>query len=273
MKYGMRTPAIALSALALALVCAPIASAQAPNAGSGIIDAFLLPRNPVSGDVAWIGAGLIWFLVALSIASLGWTGAMAWANRRKEIVPDDLWGSIDELVRERKFQEVYDLAKGHQSDMARILTVALAESAHGYGAMVRAAEQSCEQLAIGRLRRIEPLNIVGSVAPMIGLFGTVYGMIIAFREIVAAGGTPDPVGLASGIGTALTTTFWGLIVAIPALAGYALIRNKIDGLTIEAAAVAEHIIGMLRPTPAHPDEPHRRTPMTANPPRKPRESG
>ncbi len=229
------------------LVCA--SGALAGEQGGGIMDAFLLPRNPSSGDIAWIGVGLIWLLIVLSVASLGWIAAMAWANRRREIVPDELWRKIDELVHERKFQEVYDLAKDEQSDMARILTVALAESAHGYGAMIRAAEQSCEQLAVGRLRRIEPLNIVGSVSPMIGLFGTVYGMIIAFREIVAAGGTPDPVGLASGIGTALTTTFWGLVVAIPALAGYALIRNRIDGLTIEAAAVAEHIIGMLRPTP------------------------
>jgi biopolymer transport protein ExbB len=252
MISGMRKFSYVVVTLGCALACAPLVHAQGSSAEGSIVDAFLLPRNPVSGDVAWIGAGLIWLLIALSVASLGWIGAMAWANRRKEIVPDDLWASIDELVRERKFQEVYDLAKLHQSDMARILTVALAESAHGYGAMVRAAEQSCEQLAIGRLRRIEPLNIVGSVAPMIGLFGTVYGMIIAFQEIVAAGGTPDPVGLASGIGTALTTTFWGLVVAIPALAGYALIRNKIDGLTIEAAASAEHIIGLLRPTPAHP---------------------
>ena len=240
------------------LVCAGGAHAADSGTGGGsVVDAFLLPRNPGTGEIAWIGAGLIWVLILMSAGSLGWIGAMAWANRRGEIVPDGLWRKIDELVRERKFQEVYDLVKNDASDMARILTVALAESAHGYGAMVRAAEQSCEQLAVGRLRRIEPLNIVGSVSPMIGLFGTVYGMIVAFREIVAAGGTPDPVGLASGIGTALTTTFWGLVVAIPALAGYALIRNRIDGLTVEAAAVAEHIIGTLRPKPgshAHAQE-------------------
>jgi len=93
---------------------------------------------------------------------------------------------------------------------------------------------------------IEPLNIIGNVAPMIGLFGTVYGMILAFREIVVAGGSPDPVELAAGIGTALTTTFWGLVVAIPALAGYALLRTRLDGLTAEAARSAEELVGRLR---------------------------
>ena len=97
-----------------------------------------------------------------------------------------------------------------------------------------------------RLRAIEPLNVVGNVAPMIGLFGTVYGMILAFRQIVLGGGTPDPIALANGIGTALVTTFWGLIVAIPALSGYALLRNKIDGLTSEATRAVEEVIGLLR---------------------------
>jgi biopolymer transport protein ExbB len=74
-------------------------------------------------------------------------------------------------------------------------------------------------------------------------------MILAFREIVAAGGTPDPVGLAAGIGTALTTTFWGLIVAIPALAGYALLRNAIDGHAVEGSRAAESMLGRFRPGP------------------------
>jgi biopolymer transport protein ExbB len=84
---------------------------------------------------------------------------------------------------------------------------------------------------------------------MIGLFGTVYGMILAFGAIVAAGGSADPVALAGGIGTALTTTFWGLVVAIPALSGYAIIRNKIDELTVEATIAAEEILNNFRPRP------------------------
>lgn len=248
MKLVMRDTACRLVAGAAALAVCSVGFGQ-NEAKGGLAESFLLPRNPGTGQIEWIGAGIIWLLVVLSVVSIGWLVVMAWSNRRREIVPDALWEQFDELVRARKFQSVYDLARKDHSDMARILRVALAESTHGYSAMIRAAEQSCEQLAVARLRRIEPLNIIGSVSPMIGLFGTVYGMIVAFREIVAAGGTPDPVALAAGIGTALTTTFWGLVVAIPALSGYAFIRNRIDGLTVEAAAVAEHIIGTLRPNP------------------------
>jgi biopolymer transport protein ExbB len=84
---------------------------------------------------------------------------------------------------------------------------------------------------------------------MIGLFGTVYGMILAFQSIVVAGGNADPVLLAGGISTALTTTFWGLVVAIPALAGYGIIRNKIDELTTEATLTAQELVNQFRPKP------------------------
>jgi biopolymer transport protein ExbB len=73
---------------------------------------------------------------------------------------------------------------------------------------------------------------------MIGLFGTVYGMIVAFQTVAASGGQADPALLAGGIGTALVTTFWGLVIAIPALVTFATVRNRIDeeiALALEAA--------------------------------------
>ena len=75
----------------------------------------------------------------------------------------------------------------------------------------------------------------------------------AIGAIVASGGAADPVMLAGGIGTALTTTFWGLVVAIPALAGYALLRNRIDELTVEAALEAEDLVSQFRPGDSVPD--------------------
>ena len=111
-------------------------------------------------------------------------------------------------------------------------------------------EQTSDELTTNRLRRIEYLNVLGQVSPMIGLFGTVYGMILAFQAIVATGGNADPVMLAGGISTALTTTFWGLVVAIPALAGYAIVRNRIDAHTTEATLAAEELLNHFRPRPA-----------------------
>ncbi len=114
-------------------------------------------------------------------------------------------------------------------------------------AVIRSLEETADELTTARLRRLEYLNVLGQVSPMIGLFGTVYGMILAFQAIVTAGGNADPVLLAGGIGTALTTTFWGLVVAIPALTGYGIIRNKVDELTTEATLTVEELLNEFRP--------------------------
>ena len=77
--------------------------------------------------------------------------------------------------------------------------------------MMRALEQTADERATARLRRIELLKCrLDKSVPMIGLFGTVYGMIIAFGAIVASGGSADPVALAGGIGTALDNDILGI---------------------------------------------------------------
>lgn len=224
-----------------------VAAAEGETIRTSVAETFFMLRHPLTRKVEWFGTLIIWFLLLLSVSSLGLLGGMAWRHRRDEIVPMESVDRMRRLMREQRHQDVLRFAHEDRTCFGAVLRSALGESSHGYGAMIRAGEQSAEEETVRRYREIEPLNIIGNVAPMIGLFGTVYGMILAFREIVAAGGTPDPVQLAAGIGTALTTTFWGLVVAIPALAGYALLRTRIDGLTVEAARAAEEIVGMLRP--------------------------
>ena len=108
--------------------------------------------------------------------------------------------------------------------------------------MVMAMEDAADEETAKRLRKVDFLNLVGQLAPMAGLFGTVYGMILAFQSIVSAGGNADPVLLAGGIGTALVTTFWGLVVAIPALMGYAVISNRILNASEEVIAEVTKLI-------------------------------
>ena len=104
------------------------------------------------------------------------------------------------------------------------------------------------EMVSARSRQVEILNVIGQVSPMLGLFGTVYGMILAFQSIVTSGGNADPVLLAGGIGTALVTTFWGLVVAIPALSGYATVRGRLDAAQAEAINEAANIIDSFRNT-------------------------
>ncbi|MFZ9915466.1 MAG: MotA/TolQ/ExbB proton channel family protein, partial [Phycisphaerales bacterium] len=124
---------------------------------------------------------------------------------------------------------------------------ALDHAPQGAEAMERAAVQAADELLSARLRALEKLNILGQVAPMIGLFGTVYGMIVAFQTIATTGGNADPVLLAGGIGTALVTTFWGLLIAIPATSAYAMVRNRTIASSDEALAAVEEMLALFRP--------------------------
>lgn len=211
--------------------------------------AFFLSRK-ADGSIEILGSMIIWFLLALSMLSIGLMGHMALTNQRKSIVPDGVVDEVGRLLRDSKFKEAIELTGGDQSFFSRVLHGGLVEANNGFGAMIRGIELVSDEETTLRLRRIEYLNVLGQVTPMIGLFGTVYGMIRAFQAIVVHGGSPDPTALAGGIGTALTTTFWGLIVAIPALAAYAIIRNRIDALTTEATHDAEQLINQFRPKSA-----------------------
>lgn len=232
------------------------AADEAPSARRGVrvslAEVFFIQRHPSTREVEWLGSGIIWFLLALSVSGAGLAGMLAWENRRDNIAPEREIARSMGLLKQRRAEELIDFTRTDESYFGRVMHAALQERAAGPDAMRRAADQAAEEHALRRLRRIEPLNIIGNVSPMIGLFGTVYGMILAFREIVAAGGTPDPVNLAAGIGTALVTTLWGLVVAIPSLAVYAVLRNRIDELTALASREADRALELLHPREAGP---------------------
>jgi biopolymer transport protein ExbB len=87
------------------------------------------------------------------------------------------------------------------------------------------------------------LALIGNIAPMIGLFGTVVGMIASFQVIAAGGATPSPQKLAEGIATALFTTMIGLSIAIPSLAIYDIIKNRLARFILEIGIISDNYIG------------------------------
>jgi biopolymer transport protein ExbB len=88
--------------------------------------------------------------------------------------------------------------------------------------------------------------VIGSLAPMLGLLGTVTGMLMAFQEVATSQGKAGAADLAEGIYQALVTTVVGLIIAIPALGAFAVFRNRVDGLVAEAAYMVQHAFGPLK---------------------------
>ena len=234
---------------------ASTALAQENAEATSFAEAFFISYSTdASGakSIEWLGSLVIWTLMATSVASIGLIGQLAFAFKPERIVPQAVVKRAAEYLANGRFREALSMLSepGSESDFSSMLKAALERAPGGHVAMEAGLEVAATEVLANRVRRVEILNVIGQVSPMLGLFGTVYGMILAFQSIVSTGGNADPVLLAGGIGTALVTTFWGLIVAIPALSGYAVLRGRLDAPLAEAVSEAETLVERFRPKPA-----------------------
>ncbi|MEM6332935.1 MAG: MotA/TolQ/ExbB proton channel family protein [Planctomycetota bacterium] len=233
-----RGPA-AMAGLAAVFAAVP-ATAQGEGGASTVsfFQQFFLP-----GDA--LGLVVVWLLILMSFVSLSYTGVLILTTSKKKLMPPELLQRLEDLLTSNsteKFRQALELTKQSPAYLAKLTGAALREAPQGYSAMELAIVEAADAETAKALRPLEYLNVLGNIAPMLGLFGTVYGMIAAFQTLVSAGGTADPAELAAGIGTALVTTFWGLVVAIPALASYAVLRNRVDANTADGVVEAERLI-------------------------------
>ena len=123
-----------------------------------------------------------------------------------------------------------------------MLHAGLSEVDGGYSAVEKAMEDAIAEQTARLYRKIEYLSVIGNIAPMLGLLGTVIGMIVAFREVASTQGAARAADLAEGIYLALVTTVEGLLVAIPSLAAFAVFRNRVDQLVAETTYAAQHAV-------------------------------
>ena len=203
----------------------------------------------VSGDghIEWVGSAMIWLQLFLSVANIVMIVLAFTSNTRRALLPLREAAEFRTLIAAGRIKDASTRAAQSDSDLAIVLGRALEQAPLGVESMTQAAEQSADELLAARLRTLEPLNILGQVAPMIGLFGTVYGMIVSFQVIAATGGAADPAQLAGGIGRALVCTFWGLFIAVPATSVYASVRNRTIAMSEEMTTVVDEMVSLHRP--------------------------
>ncbi len=217
--------------------------------------AFAAPQQSVTIDYFQrfvIDGGVItWFvLIPLSIATFAIIVEHILSIRSSQIGDNQLYHKLISSITRQDFKNLWQLINENESFLASVTKRAITELTNNIESAEYAIIEATEEQATKLFRKIEYLNIIGNVAPMIGLFGTVYGIILAFNklvEVVRAGGVTQPDQLAEGISVALVTTFWGLIVAIPALAAYGLFRNKIDAMAAQIANRALELIHKITP--------------------------
>ena len=168
--------------------------------------------------------------------------------KESRIAPVETTEHLRSLIGSRQFKELMDFTTTDQSFVSQSVNAGLRRAHLGYPAMREALESAAGEQTANIFRRIEFLNIIGNIGPLIGLLGTVLGMIIAFYSMEAAGGNPKPSELAGGIARALWHTFGGLFVAIPSLLVFGYLRTKADKISTTASLVSEELLESLRPT-------------------------
>ncbi|MFO7903752.1 MAG: MotA/TolQ/ExbB proton channel family protein [Planctomycetota bacterium] len=198
-----------------------------------------------------IDGGLVGLLIGLlSVVSLGFIIEHSLSIRRNALIPEEVAGELEGLIEQGKVDEAIEASEdpNNESLVADVVLAGLRRyksSEFGFAEYKAAVEEAGEDQT-GRLyRKTEVLGVIGAIAPMLGLTGTVLGMIEAFNKIAATGGTARPDELAGGIGKALVTTLMGLIVAIPTMIAFSFFRNKIDSIVAEAGKRVEQILAPL----------------------------
>jgi len=204
------------------------------------------------------GGWITWFiLIPLSVISLAMMLHYLLTIRRATLTPGRLGRALVNAARQGQRGAIAEITREDESLLGIAAFAAVSQLDRGPDAARAAVDEAVDERVTRLLRRIEFLNVIGNVSPMIGLFGTVVGMIQAFNRIFAAGGgMPQPGALAGDIAVALVTTFWGLLIAIPAMTAFAVFRNRVDAYAAESVKLCDELVATLGEQPAA--EPQRR---------------
>lgn len=211
--------------------------ASAPQK-TGFVDIVL------SGGIT--GGLILVFLLALSMTAAYLVFEHVMTIRKTEIMPPELGDTVRELLLQGKVQDAERVCRERPSFLSFVLLSGIAELDGGWSAVEKALEDATAEQSARLFRKIEYLAVIGNIAPMVGLLGTVTGMIFAFQQVAATQGAAGAGDLAEGIYQALVTTVGGLLVAIPSLGAFAIFRNWVDELVAEAAYVAQQVFTPLK---------------------------
>lgn len=183
-------------------------------------------------EIVKAGGPVMWPIIICSIGAAAIILERLWTLQEKRVIPRSLTDKVWKLVETRTLTDRHITALEHNSPLGRVLASGLMNRDRGREIMKEVIEDTGRHVVHELERFLNALGTIAAITPLLGLLGTVTGMVSAF-EAITAEGVGDARVLSGGIGEALLTTAAGLIVAIPALIGYRYLRGRVDALVIE----------------------------------------
>ncbi|MFP6757571.1 MAG: MotA/TolQ/ExbB proton channel family protein [Alphaproteobacteria bacterium] len=227
---------VAVLTIAPAAAAQDSADANAPAAGGNAASSFFENAGAI---------GMV--IIGLSVVALTLIIKEIMAIRRDQLAPPELVDEMEALFEAGEYQEAIELCETEPCYFTNIVAAGLPKLNASFEAMEKSLEEMVEEETVKLHARLSWLSLIAGVAPMLGLMGTVNGMIGAFETIAASKGQATPDVLAGDISGALITTLLGLIVAVPVTAAFVFLRNRVVSYSLEIAAVVEDLFERFRP--------------------------
>jgi biopolymer transport protein ExbB len=195
-------------------------------------------------DLVLKGGVFMYPIILCSIVAVAVFLERLWALRRKHIIPESFIRHVKELLKKQKISEAIYLCQSDMSSIAKIFLAGLRNAEKGMWYVKEAIEERGSREATILEKNVSILSTIANLTPLLGLLGTVSGMIKTFNAISVAGiGNPAP--LAGGIAEALITTATGLCVAIPTLVCYRFLRDKANSLIFEMEENSIRLVDLM----------------------------
>lgn len=183
-------------------------------------------------------------IIACSIAAIGIVGERFWSLRRSKIIPNHLVATVWHWIKEGKLDRAKVNSISKESALGKILATGIMNSQEDRTRMKESIEEVGRQVVHGMERFLNTLGTIAAISPLLGLLGTVVGMIKVFTAITVVG-VGNPGELAGGISQALVTTAAGLMVAIIALMFHRYFRGRVDELVVEMEQEAIKLVDVM----------------------------
>jgi biopolymer transport protein ExbB len=167
-----------------------------------------------------------------------------WTLQQRRVLPAELTEKVWKWVEQRQIQDKHIVALQQNSPLGKILAAGLANRHRDRSILKEAIEDTGRHVVHELERFVNSVGTIASIAPLLGLLGTVTGIINAFKAVML-GGMGDPRMLAQGISEALVCTAGGLTVAIPAYIAHRYLRGKVEGIVVEMEKVAVNFADSL----------------------------